>query len=322
MLTKLSRKVSERSTAAMVIAAVLVALTVVVTAAAVRRDGGQPVAVDTTAPTTSAVHAPAPATTTSYTPTTAAPPATTDPATETGQPPVEPTPPAAAPPVTPAQPAPTQAPETQSPAAPAQPPAPAQPAGPTGQPLPLAYSGGAGQVVTVAAPSWGATTATVTAWNRNGDGSWSAAVGPVQARIGSQGIGQASESTSRTPAGTYTLTQAFGRQGDPGTSLPYFQTRPNDWWDENPDSPTYNRHVVQADSPGGASENLYYSGAVYDYAINIDYNTAGTPGAGSAFFLHVTNGAATAGCVAIPRDSLVAILQWIAPGAVIVLGVG
>ena len=56
----------------------------------------------------------------------------------------------------------------------------------------------------------------------------------------------------------------------------------------------------------------------------IDYNRGGTPGAGSAFFLHVSNAAPTAGCVAIDGGSLAALLRWLDPGASprIAIGVG
>ena len=57
----------------------------------------------------------------------------------------------------------------------------------------------------------------------------------------------------------------------------------------------------------------------------IDYNRwPAVSGAGSAFFLHVTNGAPTAGCVAIDRGSLTAIMRWLTPGArpLISIGVG
>ena len=46
----------------------------------------------------------------------------------------------------------------------------------------------------------------------------------------------------------------------------------------------------------------------------IDYNRFPVhAGAGSAFFLHVTNGEATAGCVSIPEASLVSIMRWLNP---------
>ncbi len=180
------------------------------------------------------------------------------------------------------------------------------------QQLPIAYNGSANQVLTVVAAP-GSSNATLQAWRRI-SGGWASVVGPVPAKVGPTGIGQASESSANTPAGTYSLTQAFGRQSNPGTALPYFQTGWQDWWDENPSSPTYNLHVVQSQSPGGNSENLYDAGPVYDEAVVIDYNTARVPGAGSGFFLHVTNGSPTAGCVAITQPDLVAVMQFLTPG--------
>lgn len=169
------------------------------------------------------------------------------------------------------------------------------------------------QLITVNAPSSSSTSATVTAWQRGADGIWRVAIGPTGAMVGGAGIGQASEGSDHTPAGTLALTQAFGRQPNPGTRMPYFQTDTLDWWDENPSSPTYNLHVRQVGSPGGASENLYNSGSVYDYVVNMNYNTARVPGAGSAFFLHVSDGSPTAGCVSVGRASMVAILRWLDP---------
>lgn len=186
------------------------------------------------------------------------------------------------------------------------------PPAPPAEQLPLPYNGPANQVVTVDAPNPGSSTATVRAWNRAGNG-WSPATGAIPAMVGSQGIGQASEWNSRTPAGAYTLTQAFGRQANPGTRLPYFQTGTWDWWNSNVNSPGYNTHVIQPGSPGGDSENLFNAGPIYDYAVNIDYNTARVPGAGSAFFLHVSNGQPTAGCVAIPVGDLTTIMRWLDP---------
>jgi len=183
---------------------------------------------------------------------------------------------------------------------------------PPAQQLPIAYSGSANQVLTVVAAP-GSSDATLQAWRRV-SGGWASVLGPVPAKVGPTGIGQASEYSANTPAGTYSLTQAFGRQANPGTALPYFQTGGLDWWDENPSSPTYNLHVVQPQSPGGNSENLYGAGPVYDEAVVIDYNTARVPGAGSGFFLHVTNGSPTAGCVAIAQPDLVAIMQFLNPG--------
>jgi L,D-peptidoglycan transpeptidase YkuD (ErfK/YbiS/YcfS/YnhG family) len=201
------------------------------------------------------------------------------------------------------------------------------PSGTTALPLPVAV-GRSTQVVTVVAPSAGSTRATLTAWQL-GPGGWTVAAGPVAARVGAQGVGGASETTSRTPAGTFTLTEGFGRRADPGTRLPYRVIDSLDWWVSDVRSGLYNQHARCAPRRCGfdesAGENLASEGWVYDHALVIDYNRRpAVPGAGSAFFLHVTNGAPTAGCVAIDDASLTAIMRWLDPAArpLIAIGVG
>ncbi|HEV2886141.1 MAG TPA: L,D-transpeptidase family protein [Jatrophihabitans sp.] len=181
------------------------------------------------------------------------------------------------------------------------------------------------QVITVQAAASSSTTARLDLWQRSSLGGFWHAAGPVTAYVGSRGVGHTSEGMSITPAGIFGLTQAFGNQPNNGTRLPYFQAGPRDWWNGQSSSPAYNTHVVQASSPGGASENLYTMGAVYAHAVVIDYNRFPVvPGAGSAFFLHIANGRPTAGCVAIPSASLDSIMRWLDPTAhpVISIGVG
>jgi L,D-peptidoglycan transpeptidase YkuD (ErfK/YbiS/YcfS/YnhG family) len=48
-------------------------------------------------------------------------------------------------------------------------------------------------------------------------------------------------------------------------------------------------------------------------------NPKRVPGAGSAFFLHVSSGRPTAGCVAVPRSNMVDLLRWLKPGALIAI---
>jgi L,D-peptidoglycan transpeptidase YkuD (ErfK/YbiS/YcfS/YnhG family) len=45
----------------------------------------------------------------------------------------------------------------------------------------------------------------------------------------------------------------------------------------------------------------------------IGYNTTRIPGAGSAIFLHVGDGSATAGCVSLPVARLLVVLRWLDP---------
>jgi L,D-peptidoglycan transpeptidase YkuD (ErfK/YbiS/YcfS/YnhG family) len=51
----------------------------------------------------------------------------------------------------------------------------------------------------------------------------------------------------------------------------------------------------------------------YDFAAVIAYNTARIPGRGSAIFLHVGTGGATAGCVSLPVKQLLRVLRWLRP---------
>jgi L,D-peptidoglycan transpeptidase YkuD (ErfK/YbiS/YcfS/YnhG family) len=175
-----------------------------------------------------------------------------------------------------------------------------------------AYPTTANQLITVRVSSPTATVGQLRAYDRV-NGAWKLRIGPVTARVGGAGVGRASEGSTRTPAGDYRMTEAFGRQRNPGTKMPYFTATTRDWWDGNTTSPTYNQHVWRTTSPGGASENLYNAGAVYDYAAVIGYNVNGTPGAGSAFFVHVSNGSSTAGCVAVSRTTMVQLLRWMDP---------
>jgi L,D-peptidoglycan transpeptidase YkuD (ErfK/YbiS/YcfS/YnhG family) len=186
------------------------------------------------------------------------------------------------------------------------------------QQFPLPYSGSAGQVVTVAASASGATTATLIAWARDG-AKWRAVIGPVDANVGSAGIGAASESVARTPAGVFSLTEAFGNLPNNGTRLPYFQTDSTDWWVSDTDSRAYNTHYrcKRGACPFNEKigENLQAAGSDYNHAVVIDYNRDPVvKGAGSAFFLHVSSGKPTSGCVSVDADQLDAVMRWLDPG--------
>lgn len=176
------------------------------------------------------------------------------------------------------------------------------------------------QLITVHAASSSSTTAVLTAWQRSsGTSPYTRVYGPITAYVGSQGIGRASEYVSVTPAGTFGLTETYGRMANPGTTMPYEVLDPYDWWVSDVRSGYYNMH----ERCGGTkycpfriaySERLYYVGTPYNYLAVINYNRSPVVrGAGSAFFLHVTNYRPTAGCVAIPQTNLVWLLRWMKP---------
>jgi L,D-peptidoglycan transpeptidase YkuD (ErfK/YbiS/YcfS/YnhG family) len=188
---------------------------------------------------------------------------------------------------------------------------------PAGVPEPPA---GTDQLVTVLAPRAGSGTASLRAWQRDPAGGWKQAQGPVRVGVGTGGVGRASERSNRTPAGTFSLVQAFGRAPNPGTRLPYRRVGDRDWWVSDSRSAAYNTY--RSCAPGtcpfdeSAGENLGQAGPSYDHAIVIGYNTdEPVPGAGSAFFLHVDAGVPSAGCVVAPRAAVVALLRWLDPAA-------
>lgn len=193
-------------------------------------------------------------------------------------------------------------------------PASAEPAASTGQPT---------QWIVVGVPSESATAGTLTAYQRVGQ-QWKVVLGPTKAMVGDVGVGEGADGVHRTPVGTFTFDQAFGRQPNPGTKMPYFQATQQDWWDEDAGSPTYNTHVHSAANPSSITENLYDSGPVYDYAVNIAVNPKRIPGKVSGIFLHVTDGTPTWGCVAIGRNEMKSVLNWLDPSADprITVGVG
>jgi L,D-peptidoglycan transpeptidase YkuD (ErfK/YbiS/YcfS/YnhG family) len=194
-----------------------------------------------------------------------------------------------------------------------------KPAPVRGRALPLGYSTGtATRVITVVADSAASTTAQLQAWTKAPGGGWLRYGSAATAHVGSQGLTtQPSESKSATPIGSFTLTLAFGALSNPGTGLSYFRTNSADWWISE-SGPLYNTHQHCSSgcsfTSGNPNEHLRYETPFYNYAVVIGYNRFPvTPGAGSAFFLHVTNGAATAGCVAISQSRLVSLMRWLSP---------
>ena len=139
--------------------------------------------------------------------------------------------------------------------------------------------------------------------------------------VGMEGVGTASEYSSRTPAGIFSLSLAFGVKNNPGTSLPYTHVDSSHYWVDDPDSTYYNQFVsTNYISPDWSSaEHIVDYPGPYAYAIAIDYNTSCVKGAGSAIFLHCSNGSATYGCVSVPTQTMITILNNINPGCAIII---
>ena len=151
---------------------------------------------------------------------------------------------------------------------------------------------------------------------------WTALV-DTEGRMGRKGMGKEVEGDEKTPVGLYTAGLVFGNKENPGTSLPYTHVTPTHYWVGDSNSPYYNQFVDTAvmtePFDKGKSEHLSAYGAVYNYCLDMGYNTEGTPHLGSALFLHCTNGYGTAGCVGIPEEDMAQILRCLKPGAKVLL---
>lgn len=179
--------------------------------------------------------------------------------------------------------------------------------------------GGAAQVISVVGV--GGSKAKLDVYQRTAGG-WQPIRAGIPTHIGSAGMTpQARDGYPATPVGVFTLPFAFGTAANPGGGLQYVQVGPNHWWDGDPKSPTFNTMQVckKAQCPFNTADSENLEIPQYKHAVVMGVNTARVPGNGAAFFFHTTDGGPTAGCVAIDDGTLVQIIRWLRPGAVIAI---
>ncbi|MGF2946275.1 L,D-transpeptidase family protein [Mycobacterium sp. Lab-001] len=181
--------------------------------------------------------------------------------------------------------------------------------------------GNATQVVSVV--STGGSTAQMDIYQRTTAG-WQPLRTGIGTHVGSAGMApQAKSGVPATPMGVYTLDSAFGTAPNPGGGLPYTQVvGPNYWWSGDDHSPTFNSMQVcqKSQCPFSTAESENLNIPQYKHAVVMGVNKNKTPGGGAAFFFHTTDGGPTAGCVAIDDATLVQVIRWLRPGAVIAIG--
>ncbi|MFF3636069.1 L,D-transpeptidase family protein [Streptomyces sp. NPDC002250] len=169
---------------------------------------------------------------------------------------------------------------------------------------------GSGQVVAVYGDGRNSADSTVVLYTRH-DGAWRH-VRDWPAHNGGNGWSRNHRSGDRrSPVGVFTLTDAGGVLGDPGTELPYTQDRsfaaPR-WW----------------------AKPYWHD---FDYVIAIDYNRVrGVPpndprrpegeGKGGSIWLHMDHGSGTSGCVSMSRQAMEFLLRELDPDRrpVVVMG--
>ncbi len=125
------------------------------------------------------------------------------------------------------------------------------------------------------------------------------------------------EGDGGTPAGTFALRRLFyrpDRMAPPASGLPVRALARNDGWCDDPAHGDYNRLVTR---PFAAShEALWREDALYDLIVVIGHNDDPPQrGRGSAIFIHCATSdfSPTQGCVALARDTLLALAPRLAP---------
>jgi L,D-peptidoglycan transpeptidase YkuD (ErfK/YbiS/YcfS/YnhG family) len=177
---------------------------------------------------------------------------------------------------------------------------------------------GTRQLIVVYSNGYGTSNATLETFDLV-NGGWRPKFGKMSARIGTKGFSDNHvENDPTTPTGVYSIgSTMYGVNANPGVKYSYHRLVANDYWDENPSSPTYNR-FVHGTNPGGSSEALWQIVPQYNYFAVINYNipvVPATPARGSGIFLHVMGSGGTAGCVSLAQSALVQVLDWLDPAA-------
>lgn len=170
----------------------------------------------------------------------------------------------------------------------------------------------------------GKTTAWVSMHEKDADGNWRILM-TTPGFLGKEGLEKTKEGDAKTPIGTFHFNAAFGIAKDPGCAIPYKQVDKNIYWsgDDRPGM-KYNQMVDIREMPDlniEDSEHIIDYDPHYTYAMNISYNEDGTPGLGSAIFLHCFGPYKpyTGGCVAIPVENMRFVMQNVRPDCVIVI---
>ena len=149
----------------------------------------------------------------------------------------------------------------------------------------------------------------------------------TEGHVGWNGISKdAYEGSIATPEGVFALGFAFGIKEDPGTRMEYRLVDEYHYWVDDPDSEYYNQWCDSRETgiAWESAEHLIDFTIPYAYCIWIQHNWPVQGYAqNSAIFLHCIGNVATGGCVSIPEEDMVTILQAIDPeGAVIVIANG
>ena len=182
------------------------------------------------------------------------------------------------------------------------------------------------QLLIVAAAGMDKTTAKVSMHERDKEGNWIQVLS-ADAYVGKYGMvldSKRKEGCKRTPIGVYRFNKAFGIASDPGCSIPYTKVTKDLYWSgDQRKGMQYNKMVSIKDYPKldkKVSEHLIDYTKSYQYCLSISFNEKCVLGKGSAIFLHCNSTRKyTAGCVSVPKSSMLKIMKRVKPNCVVVI---
>lgn len=191
--------------------------------------------------------------------------------------------------------------------------------------LPAAQNEQVTQLFVVAGLGMDKTTASISMHQRDENGAWKQILS-TPGFVGKNGLcldADHKEGCAQTPMGVYRFNKAFGIAADPGCAIPYVQVDDNTYWSGDPQR-QYNQMVDIRDVPDlvmDDSEHIVDYEYQYQYCLNISFNEEGTPGRGSAIFLHCFGPLKpyTGGCVSLPENIMKLVMQAVREDCVVVI---
>jgi L,D-peptidoglycan transpeptidase YkuD (ErfK/YbiS/YcfS/YnhG family) len=181
------------------------------------------------------------------------------------------------------------------------------------------------KLIVVTTPGWNSVDGRLVRYQKSHN-KWKQVGDPVPIVVGKNGMawdpalatGNAPvkhEGDGRSPAGIYPIDQTFGFAPSLGASKNYLSLTPAIECVDDVNSSHY-AHIANNEqvSPDWNSSEHMRSIEAYRWGAIVPYNMSSTrPGAGSCIFLHVWSGAGkgTAGCTAMPENTMSEMVRWI-----------